>query len=386
MRYFSVGQPTKLVRDGRVDTYDEPPGDWSSRGTASGAEAVAVDSELAADAGARLPAPGPAMAAATMSTAIAPGQVDLAAPTRAFPPVPADQGTIPAPRTPVARRQRRWIEYAFVAAGAVVAVVVFVALEGGGSGKHGMAPAAFVTKAAQQTLTQHSADFTLSATASVAGETVSINGNGEIDLATGAMSLNVGASTSGGSISETELEVGGNSYVKVTQNGHSLPLSGGRQWIEEPFAPTTGGSFDTTSPDSSLEYLSQQGDRVTSLGVQSIGGQTCNGYSVVPSSQAMAAGAKLEAEKLGLSTAQANAAVQALQNAQPPTIEAWFATKTNLTCRVDLEMQFGAPTSSGSGGVQAELTFTHYGTPVNITPPPASDTLALQRYLHGTPV
>jgi hypothetical protein len=385
MRYFSVGRPTKLVRDGRVEAYDEPPVDGASPSAAIGAQAVAVGGEQAAGDRAGLAAAGmsnAAVASTTLSTAAVPGQSDPAASTRVLAPLPADELAAQAAHTPVGRRKRGWMEYAFVAAGAVVAVLVFVALEGGGSGKPGIAPAAFVTKASQQTLAQHSADFTLSATATVGGGTVAIGGNGKIDLATGAMSLNVGASTSAGAIAETELEVGGNNYLKLTENGHGLPLSGGRHWIESPFA-ATAGSFETGSPDSSLEYLSQQGDRVTSLGTQNIGGQRCNGYSVIPSTQAMAAGAKQEAAKIGLSTAQTNAALQALQNVQPPTITAWFATKTNLTCQVTFAMQFGAPTSSGSGSVESELTFTHYGVPVTIAAPSASDTVDLQQYLQG---
>jgi hypothetical protein len=386
MRYFSVGRPTKLVRDGRVEAYDEPPGDLSSPGAASAAPAVAVGGEQAAGARVQTPAAAlvsTAISAATMSTPALPGLPDAAAPTRTFTPLPADQVTASAARSPVARPRRRWIEYAFVAAGAVVAVLVFVVLEGGGSGKPGIAPAAFVTKAAHQTLVEHNADFTLSATAQVGGETLAIGGNGEIDLANGSISLNVGASTSAGSITENELEVGGNSYLKVTENGKSLPLSGGRQWIELPFAPTAGGSFGGGSPDSALELLSQQGARVTPLGSRSIGGQNCNGYSVVPSSQAMVAGARQEFAKIGLSSAEANAALQALASTQPPTITAWFSSATNLTCQVTFSMQFGAPTSSGSGSVQSELTFTRYGVPVTITAPPASDTVSLQQYLKG---
>ena len=369
MRYFSAGRPTKLVRDGRVDAYDEPPA------TALASPAISATTTS--------PAVPEHSDQAARTRAVPPVQADQVAPTRAFPPLLADQVAASAARNPVARRQRRWVEYAFVAAGAVVAVLVFVALAGRGSGKPGIAPAAFVTKAAHQTLAEHNADFSLSATAQVGGETVAIGGNGQIDLANGSMSLNVGASTSAGSITENELEVGGNSYLKVTENGKSLPLSGGRHWIEMPFAPTVGTSFGNGSPDSSLELLSQQGARVTSLGSRSIGGQNCNGYSVIPSSQAMVAGAKQEFAKIGLSGAETNAALQALENTQPPTITAWFSSTTNLTCQVTFSMQFGAPTSSRSASVQTELTFTHYGMPVMITAPPASDTVSFQQYLRG---
>ena len=402
MRYFSVGQPTKLVRDGRVDTYDEPPGDKSSPGADTSARAVAVAADQATGAGAgvstaalsaaALPAPAQSSAAQsaaglpenTISTTAMPRQADPAAATRVFAPVQVGPTVGQAPRSPVARPQRRWMEYTFVAAGAVVAVLVFVLLAGGGRGKSGMTPAAFVTRAAQRTMAESTADFSLSTTASVSGHTLAITGNGQIDLANGSMSLSAAATTAGVSIDENVLEVGGNSYLKVAVNGHGLPLGSGRQWIETPFTAASAGSFATTSPESTLALLSQQGARVTSLGSRSIGGQSCTGYSVIPTSQAMAAGYKQEFARIGLSTSDSNAALQDLANVQPPTITAWFSTETNLTCQVAVEMQFGAPTTSGSGSVEAQLTFTHYGTPVNITAPPASDTVDLEQYLHGT--
>jgi hypothetical protein len=367
MRYFSVGRPTKLVRDGRVEAYEEPPDEWSAVGAATGAQAVAADSAQAA--GSRTEMPAVAFSGTATPVAAVAGPPMFAA-------------AAPAAQSPVARPRGRRMEYAFVAAGAVVAVLVFVAL-GGGSGKPGIAPAAFVTKAAQQTLAEHTADFTLSATVHASGQTMAMGGSGQIDIANGAMSFNVGASTAGGSVTENAIDVGGISYLKVTVNGHSLPLSGGRHWIETPFAPTAGRSFATTSPDSTLALLSQQGARVTPLGSRSIGGQNCNGYTVTPSSRAMLAGARQEFAKNGMSAAETNAALEALRNAQPPTITAWFGAQTKLACQVTFSVQFGNPTSSGSGGVQSQLTFTHYGVPVNITAPPSSDTVSLQQYLQA---
>jgi len=384
MRYFSAGRPTKLVRDGRVEAYEEPPDDWSPLGASAGAEATAVDGGPIAAARTEVPVAAPAGTAmpgtAMLATTAVGGQVNPAARTQTMP--AAHVGSGAAGQTPFAVRRRRRMEYGFVAAGAVVAVLVFVALGGGlGSGKRGIAPAAFVTKAAQQTLQQHTADFTLSATASVAGQTLAIGGSGQINLAADAMSLNVGASTADGSYTESEVMVGGNYYVKVAVNGRSQTLSGGRHWIEVPFAPAAGQSFATGSPVSSLALLSQQGASVTQLGSRNIGGLTCNGYNATPSRQAMIAGVRQELAKIGVSTADTNTVLQALQNVQPPTITAWFDEKADLACQVSFSMQIGTPSSSGSGNVEAELTFTHYGGPVNITPPPSSDTVSLQQFL-----
>ena len=368
VRYFSAGRPTKLVRDGRVDTYDEPPED----GVVATAAASAVDGHASAasaiqTAGA---AAGPA-ATSVFAAAQGPGQLPSAS---------------TAPRQPEVQRRRRG-EYIAVALGAVVAVVVFVVLggRGGGSGKPGLAPAAFVTKAAKRTLAQSTADVTMSGTVQVAGQTVSIGGNGLVDFTTGVFSLNVGATMSNGSITETELLVGGNLYLQVNLDGHSVAAAtGGKHWVQIPFAQLGTRSQTTSSPASSLALLSQAGARVTALQPRVIGGQTCDGYTVTPSKQAMLTAAKQQYLKLGLSDTQATAALEVLQNAPPPTITAWFGDHSQLACQMSVSMPIGQPNSAGSNEAQVVMSFTHYGVPVKVTAPAASDTVALGQLLKAT--
>jgi hypothetical protein len=233
-------------------------------------------------------------------------------------------------------------------------------------------------------LNQSSAEVTLSGTVRLAGQTLVMGGNGEVDLATNTMSLDLGASLPNGSMTETELLAAGSIYLQMRSDGRNLvaAAAGGRHWLEVPFAQSGSRTLTTGSPAASLSLLSQQGGRVTSLGPRSIGGRTCNGYIVTPSRQAMLAGAKAEYAKLGVSEAQTNAALQGLQAATPPTITAWFDSRHQLACRVDAYLQVGAPiASSGSVGVQMVMTFTHYGAPVSVTAPAASDTIALHQLL-----
>jgi hypothetical protein len=75
---------------------------------------------------------------------------------------------------------------------------------------------------------------------------------------------------------------------------------------------------------------------------------------------------------------------QALTDSTPPTISVWLDPTRQLVCELDVAMQMYTGTSAGSGSapstdsLQMALTFTHYGVPVDIRPPPASDTLSLQ--------
>jgi hypothetical protein len=271
------------------------------------------------------------------------------------------------------------VEYAIVALGAVVGLLVFAALAGGPHSP-GMAPAAFVTGAAQRTLSQSTADVTMSGTVRLSGQTLAMGGNGQVDFATNAMLLNVGANMSDGSMTETELMAGGDLYLQVSSDGHNLfAAAEGRPWLEIPFSQPGSQTAVNGSPASSLSLLRQNGARVTPLGPASIGGQTCNGYRVTPSRRAMLAAAKAEYAKLGLSPALTNAALAALPAATPPAITAWFGSQDQLACQLSINIQLGAPTASGSGVAQMAMTFTHYGVPVQVIPPPSSETTSLQQ-------
>jgi hypothetical protein len=388
MRYFSVGNPTKLVRDGRLEAYDEPPGE-AAEPTAQDADVAAsaplahalVGSLATADVAAPIDSKhGPSAAAPSATCSDGP---DLPGTTRVLGAVPVDTAASRAPAqrvvTPQPRRRRR--EYLAVAAGAVVAVVVFVALGGGSSGKTGIAPAAFVTKAAQRTLAKTSADVTLDGSVTADGHTATMHGNGQVDLASNTASFKLAATMAGGSLTETELQVGGNLYAQIAVNGHTLALSGGRHWIELPYMQSSGRSLTTGSPASSLALLSEQGARVVPLGASSIGGQTCDGYSVTPTQQAMVASVKHESGEFGYSTAETSAVLQAVQGMTPPTVTVWINPTSQLACQLTVYMQFGTPTSTTPGGLQAIMTFTHYGTPLKVTPPAAADILSLQQFL-----
>src|SRR5271165_2823384 len=390
MRYFSVGNPTKLVRDGRAEAYDEPPDERTAPTAAAvgspvgGVEPATRDEipwrgpdldgtprVVAADAGfGRSAEPRGLAATADAYTSV------LTADTAADTALQLDHQAV----NPGGERRRRRGEYAAVALGAVVAVVVFVVLAGG-SRSPGLAPAAFVTKAAQRTLSQSTADVTMSGTMRMDGASLAIGGRGQVDFSTNDMSINVGASSSTGSITETELLVGGNFYLEVSVNGHDAALPGGRHWIEIPFALSAARTVTNGSPASALSLLSQEGAHVTPLGPRSINGQTCNGYTVTPTRQAMLAAVKQEGPNLGLSSSETTAELQALHDTTPPTITAWFGAQRELACQVTIDMQMGAPTSAGSGSAQMVMTFTHYGVPVKVTAPASADTVSVRQML-----
>jgi hypothetical protein len=134
------------------------------------------------------------------------------------------------------------------------------------------------------------------------------------------------------------------------------------------------------SPAWSLQLLEQQGARVTPIGSRSVGGLTCNGYAVTPSQQALLAEAQQEWAEMGLSSSEKAAALQTLESSSPPSILIWLDPTRDLACELDVATQMGAGSGSAlsTESTQLVLTFTHYGVPVDITAPPASDTFSLQ--------
>jgi hypothetical protein len=278
--------------------------------------------------------------------------------------------------------------YTTVALVAAAAVIAFVAIEGGfspkggsHSGSHGLDLAAFVTASAKQTLSQKTADITVTGTVNVGSTAVDLHGNGQLDFATNTGAINLSASFSGGTLAENEIITTQALYMQVTVDQHSLAqYLGGRHWLEVPAVTGTHPS-PQNSLTWNLQLLAQHGARVVPMGTQDIGGLNCSEYSVTPTRQGMLAAAEHEWAEDGLSSSETAAARQILENSPPPAIFVWLDPSHQLTCQVAADVQLSLG-SSGSGapsaeGVQMLLTFSHYGTPVNITPPAQSDTYSL---------
>jgi hypothetical protein len=376
-RYFSAGRPTKLVRDGRVEAYDEPP-----------AQHFAPADDLAASA---------ALAGDGDGAGLATGATDDSATAAAGHPGMTDHGLRSiglATRGPGATpfRRRTGLVYATVATTAVAAVIAFVAIVGptsrGGShsGSHQADLAAFVKASAESTLDQKTADVSLTATTEINGSLVYLRGKGQLDLAANALAFSLSAIYSGTTLAESEIMIGQALYIEVSVNGQSLAqYLGGKHWLGIPVAASgIQNAVPQGSPAWSLQLLEQQGGKVVTIGPRSVGGLTCSGYAVTPSRQALLAAAQREWAQLGLPSSEETMARQALTDSTPPTISVWLDPTRQLVCELDVAMQMYTGTSAGSGSapstdsLQMALTFTHYGVPVDIRPPPASDTLSLQ--------
>jgi hypothetical protein len=282
---------------------------------------------------------------------------------------------------PVNPKQRRGVAFAssvVVAVGAIVLLIVTFGMSGSAPASRSAAASlvAYVTTSAQRTLAQQTAEVTLSGTVQSAGATVPVQGDGAINFAANSMNFNFDASFSGRALVESEVLTGGNLYLRSTVNGQGLnQLTGGRHWIRLPLVQSDPQTLTSGDPLSALSILEAQGDSVTSLGTENIDGESCTGYAVTPSKQAMFAAARQEFVKLGLSPAQVSAELQVMQRTPPVTVTVWFDSH-QLTRQMSVAMQLSGVVGSGSVSAQMIVNFTHYGVPVHITTPAPSDTLS----------
>jgi len=187
-RYFSAGKPTKLVRDGHIESYDEPPTEGVELATAA---ASAEDSAPWAMA---MAGPASTGVVPTNNSTVSPGDILRA---------PDDH---PVPMRP-RRSGRGWLASAvvvIVVAGVVLGAAKFLGLvEPAGGDPAALDSVAFVKTAAERTLAAKTADFTVSATVQVSDQTITLTGNGQLDLTDGDQALSLAGSVPGGSLSRS---------------------------------------------------------------------------------------------------------------------------------------------------------------------------------------
>jgi hypothetical protein len=336
-RYFSAdGQPTKLVRDRGVESYDEPP---------SGPDAVAA-------------------AMARMSA--------LPEPTRAS----AYRELHPDDRAPerdswrpsIGRFAVTWIIAVAAAVAIVLGAQVLLRARGPASpqGGGGATDIAFVTQAATRTLQQHTVDLVMSASTAAGGTTTGLRGTGALDLGGKAGTLDMTVDSTAYALAFREILLNGYVYLGISVNGRSL-LPAGKAWIAEQAAFTQGsGITDLTgaNPTAALGALENQGISVRALGPKDIGGVSCAGYAVTPP------GAQ------GTTTVWIN----------PQHLVREISLDTSISIGADVPAAGASPSASPvgtavTGSLDLIMDFTYSAAPVHVTAPPAATTISYDAFL-----
>ena len=353
-RYFSAGQPTKLVRDGGVESFDEPP---------SNADGLAV---VTARATAVLEPPG----------FDRPHEADSGDTYR------YDPGSARVPR-PRPWDGVAWAAIAILAAAALVIGVVVTQTPKTAPATTldttTAATVAFVAQSAQRTLGQRTADVTVSGTVRFGSQTIPTGGTGEVNFTTNAMTLDTTFTAAGRSTTEKEILVNESLYQMLIVDVQGQPQPGHLKWIQMPVQQATSANLTGSDPLASLTTLEQQGYTVQALGTKLIDNVTCTGFAVTPSRQAMISAAQKEASELGLSPALTTFEVGMARIMQPATITVWIDPHQLVR-----EMGVSIPSLEFNGSAVSGsiiMDFSHFGVPVRITAPPSADTVSLSSYL-----
>jgi hypothetical protein len=314
-RYFSAGRPTKLVRDGTAESYDEPP-DGGAGGALKTAEATDTD-------------------------------------------LLDDDMPVVMPRRP---RRAGLITIATVAVVAGVVIATVVATKPGPVttpiAATPMSPGAFVAQSVHRTLAERTADITLSGSVPMLGANISLRGTGQLDFATDAMTLSVTLKGARYSLVEKAIETAKDVYLSF--DGPGQPAT---KWFGGPAQQSGPADEGDGTFAAFLATLTQRSDTVLPLGTKIIEGVTCTGYSVTQGGQS-------KPMTLAYTAGTPDSTPQV-------TTTVWFDAHgllRQVTMPSDVQTQPSGANDSSSGSVILDLS--NYGTPVRITPPPRSDTIS----------
>ncbi len=295
------------------------------------------------------------------------------------------------------RRRPRPTAVAVAVAGVLGAVAVGAAVLGGATGSPGHAlpsGSGALAGAAGAATTAQTAQFTLEAT-QTAGATVTtlVTGSGAFDLTRGVGRLSATvpalAPVAGGAADTVTVVTDG---AAVYVDAPALAsLTGRSTWLKATL-PTAGSAHRTgtptlallADPGALLALFRSVGGPVTTVGPSDLAGTPTTEYRTTVTAASLAA----RAAKDGAAGSKAAAVLRALGSTAVP-VTAWVGTDgylRQLTVSADLVptsfsgLIGGAaptrPTSSGPGsGTATTVTvgFSHYGQPVDVQVPPASE-------------
>jgi hypothetical protein len=261
----------------------------------------------------------------------------------------------------------------------VAAVGVAVVMAGAGFyefGYHSEAAATeAVTTAATQSLNAKSADMSFTMTFSGLGLDEQITGQGAFDYANQVGQITVNIPTGGQQQSEQVIEDGGTVYVNV--GGLIGQVAPGKSWVSaSPGQLSSGGSGGLgggfsgwDDPEGMLQQLQQAGAAVTSDGPTTFDGTAVTAYSVTLPSSAIQ-------KYLGSLPSSLQQATSGLS--LPNLTEKVYIESGNLLRGVELPFTFGIMGKNFTMDMQEE--FSNYGTPVTVTPPPASEVIPFDQF------
>jgi hypothetical protein len=255
-----------------------------------------------------------------------------------------------------------------------MSLVLALVLVAGGSflflfGRHSSADAA-VAAAVNSSLSNRTADLTISGSGGAAGAQYTISGTGAIDFGHDALQLSLNLTSHSQQISEQAIYVDNIAYVDAG-NAVSQILPG-KSWVSVDAGQLTQGSTSPSlgagslgsNPAAVLGTLSKNGYTATDLGPSTFNNERVEGYSVhvdAATTQTGSTGANLS---------------------DPAGEYKIYINNSGLLAGITVNMT--ATVSGLSTNEAFTLDFSDYGVPVNVTAPPASEVAPFQSFLQAT--
>ncbi len=310
-----------------------------------------------------------------------PRGIDTSIISPAVGPGPSTVDLADTPSTPPLRRRTRTLLMGGVALVVIAAALVIgvVVSRGPSVPGAGVAPAVVVVSATQATLAQHTADLTIGGSLVVGGQSVPVLGTGSLNFKTHQFSGTFTIQAASQSVTEKELESNGHEYVAMDIDGVTMSqLTGGAHWVDVPSADRGSSSLGAgdVDPQSDLRNLVAKGAKVESLGTSTLGGTTVSEYAVRQSRAEVMQRLKQEIRSGAVPKQDERAALNAAKSVGIPAVDV-FIDGSGVVRQESTVLAGG---SSGESGT-IQMTFHHYGAPVNIEAPAAKDVISFSRFL-----
>jgi len=289
-------------------------------------------------------------------------------------------GSAPAPfelkveGSPPTTERTRWKRLGLIAAlSAVVVAGAVFGVKSLGPKPAVVDPLQVVLTAATTTQGLHSAHMSMTETITgVKGAgTITVPVSGEIDFSSGSSSLTM--TIDGEHVSV--VSAGGTMFMNIPQISQLVP---GKSWVSVPEGSSgsaAGGALSGGDPSQMLRYLASEGNTVSAIGSSTLDGVPVQGYSVTVNKQAVDS----ELSRSGLSPSIVQSAESFLDAVGPITFKVYVDSLNELR---EMDFSMAVPGVSGAS-VSAQLTFSDFGSPVAVSPPPQSEVASLQQFLYG---
>jgi uncharacterized protein DUF2510 len=268
------------------------------------------------------------------------------------------------------RRHGRALVFSAIGVAAVVLVVGLVVGVGGQNNAE-----ATVLNAVNSTLADKTANISFTMDAGADGATVNATGTGGIDFTQNAMQMDLSMDAGGQTIDLQAEYLGGTVYESIPQIPDIEP---GKSWISMDLSSMksvsgTGASGSLSvqgNPAEMLRMLSQHGNTVAPIGASTVGGVSVQGYAVTISA------AKIRSELANVPDWMRSTASNVGFKAIDYKV---YIDDEGLLRRTTISMGL---TADGTSVTMNEfLDFSDYGSPVNVSAPPADQVVSFQQFL-----